>query len=322
MKQFLLLGLLPLAAIAAPKAPATNNLETGRAAIKSMAGCYLVDFSYTETHSLKDGYVRKSDVYDVNKDKSVKEWIYVDEITPQRLRVQHTLFMTGLDGKVNKDTIMKHTGDEWQFNAPFQYDFVGPVHWEPNTEATRNLWTRRITNLDDGLRYSCSAAWSNETPATWGCDSYAPIPGRETRDMQRKDYNTLQRNSTVIAYGNSFLERQINIKTIDKDGVKTPLAREEGKNWWVRLPDSDCADAAAYAKQHKPFWDLTREVWDEVLDGRGSFREQGYKPNAATRYIGFLSLEQDYLGKDLSVASIRNAAKEAFRKVIEEFRVR
>jgi hypothetical protein len=319
MKLFVLLGLLSSVANAAP---ATNNLETGRAAIKSMAGCYLVDFSYTETHSLKEGYVRRPEVYDVNRDKSVKEWIYIDEITPSRLRVQHTLFMAGLDGKVDTRTIMKHTGDEWQFDAPFQYDFVGPVHWEPNSEAPRGLWTRRITNLDDGLRYSCSAAWSNEKYPTWGCDSYAPIPGRETRDMGRKDYNTLQRNTKVIAYGHSFLERQLNVKTIDKDGVKTPLAREEGKNWWIRLPDSECADAAAYAKEHKPFWDLTREVWDEVLNGQGSFREQPYKPNAPTRYIGFLTLEQDYLGKDLANASVRNEAKDAFRKIIEQFRVR
>ena len=316
-----LLALFALS-LAAPGAFASDNLELGRKAIQSMAGCYLVDFSYTETHSLKDGYQRDSRVYDANRDKTVKEWIYVDEITPTRYRVQHTLFLTGLDGKVNTDTLMKHTGDEWEFNAPYQYDFVGPGQWEPNSEATRGLWTRRITNLDDGLRYSCSAAWTNEHYPTWGCDSYAPIPGRETRDMGRKDYNTLQRNTKVVAYGHSFLERQINIKTIDKDGARTPLAREEGKNWWVRLPDSDCAEAKQYTDQRKAFWRLNREVWDEFFDGKGTWREQGFKPGAPSRYHGFLTLEDKYLSQDLKIESVRNSAKQELRELIEKFRIR
>jgi hypothetical protein len=52
-----------------------RQLERGREALQSLAGCYLVDYSYVETESLKPGYVRDSRVYDVNRDKSVKEWI-------------------------------------------------------------------------------------------------------------------------------------------------------------------------------------------------------------------------------------------------------
>ena len=73
-----------------------SQLARGKAAIKSMAGCYLVDYSYTETEGLKSGYQRDKRVYDVNKNKSVKEWIYAEEIGENRIRLQHVLFATKL----------------------------------------------------------------------------------------------------------------------------------------------------------------------------------------------------------------------------------
>src|SRR5262245_43271601 len=45
------------------------QLDRGLAAIRSMTGCYLVDYSYVETASLAPGYVRDARVYDVNRDK-------------------------------------------------------------------------------------------------------------------------------------------------------------------------------------------------------------------------------------------------------------
>lgn len=316
MKLFLLALLGPLAAQAN-----TSDLDRGQAAIRSMAGCYLVDFSYTETESLKEGYQRDSRVYDVNKEKSIKEWITVEQDSPTRLRVQHVLFATGLDGKVVEGTVMKHTGDEWEFNAPFRYEFTGPNRWEPASD-TAGLWTRRITNLDDGLRYSCAGAWSEETFPTWGCSNYAPIPGRETRDMGRKDYNTLERSTKLVAYGHSWLERQENTKVIDENGARTPLAKELGKNWYVRLPDSDCAAAQEFAAPRKDFWSLTREAWHEAFASRETFTEQPTRPGTPSRYIKFLELEYLYQNQNLRDGAIRAEAKKALLDLIESFRVR
>src|SRR5918994_1843161 len=75
----------------------------------------------------------------------------------------------------------------------------------------------------------------------WSCANYAPIPGRETRDMGRADYNALERSTRIVAYGDSWLERQDNLKIADGASGRAPLARETGKNWYVRLPDSQCA---------------------------------------------------------------------------------
>ena len=48
-----------------------------------------------------------------------------------------------------------------------------------------------------------------------------------------------------VAYGTSWLERQDNVKVIDRNGApRENLARETGKNWYVRLPDGDCQAGA------------------------------------------------------------------------------
>ena len=57
-----------------------TSWRAGRKAIQSMTGCYLVDYSFVETESLRPGYVRDPRVYDVNRDKSVKEWISAEPL--------------------------------------------------------------------------------------------------------------------------------------------------------------------------------------------------------------------------------------------------
>ena len=178
-----------------------SQLELGRKAIEGRTGCYLVDYSFVETDAIKPGYVRDTRVYDVNKEKSIKEWIYTDDISPTRIRLQHILFGTDLSGKLMDDSLLKHTGEDWEFNASFLYDYTGHATWQvKRLDATPNLWTRRVTSLDDGLRYQCAAAWKTETAyADWSCSGLAPIPGRETRDRSART----TRCSTVPAASSS-----------------------------------------------------------------------------------------------------------------------
>ena len=65
-----------------------DALGGGLQAVRSMAGCYLVDYSYVEVQDLKPGYVRDPRVYDVNRDKSAKEWITAETLSPTRVRLQ------------------------------------------------------------------------------------------------------------------------------------------------------------------------------------------------------------------------------------------
>ena len=75
---------------------AGDALDRGRRAVQGMAGCYLVDYSYVEVESLKAGYARDARVYDVNRDKSAKEWITAESLSPHRIRLQRVLFLTDL----------------------------------------------------------------------------------------------------------------------------------------------------------------------------------------------------------------------------------
>jgi len=310
--------LLPAAA-SANQAAASANQAAAEAAIRGLTGCYLVDYNYTETTSLKEGYTPDPRVYDVNDDKSIKEWIYAIDLGPGKIRLQHILFGTDLAGNLIEGSELRHQAEDWEYNAPFLYDFVSPLNWavKPLGDSS-DRWTRKITNLDDGLRYQCAAPWNTSGAyAEWSCENFAPIPGRETRDMARKDYNTLQRLTRILAYGNSWLERQDNTKIIYADGVKTPLVKEAGKNWYVRLPDSECAPALAFMEPRQAFWTLLQQTWDEVFTGDRAFVE---KASTTPRFARMMAIEEQFRGRDLNNRSVRESARQAILALIQEYR--
>lgn len=314
-------GLATLALAARGASADDAQLQRGLGALSSMAGCFLVDYSYIETEAIKPGYVRDARVYDVNRDKSVKEWIYTEQVSPTRVRLQRILFATNLAGALRPGSELRHQTEDWEFGAPFSYDFVAPSTWQVrDLSATRDLWMRRVTNLDDGLRYQCAARWRTDTGyPEWTCANYAPVPGRETRDMGRKDYQTLDRTTRIVAYGQSWLERQDNVKTIHQDGARSPLVRETGKNWYVRLPDAECAAGQAFAQPRQAFWGLLRETWDGVLTGKAPFVEvmpAGQPP----RFVKMFEVEAGYLGKDMTDPVEREAARQRILEVIQRYR--
>jgi hypothetical protein len=290
-----------------------------------MAGCYLVDYSYVEVEAIKPGYQRDPRVYDVNRDKSAKEWIAAEVLTPTRLRLNRILFLSDLAGTVREEATIRHQSEDWEYSAPFLYDFVAPLHWQVrDLRATPGLWTRRVTNLDDGLRYQCAARWSEDRAyPEWSCANYAPIPGRETRDMQRSDYQTLDRKTRIVLYGiaqgGSWLERQDNVKVIHGDAGRTPLVRELGRNWYVRLPDAECAGARAFADRRRAYWALLRETWDSVLDGSRPFVERA-PAGQPPRFVKMFAVEEDAITRDLFDPATREAVRRRILDVIEEYR--
>jgi hypothetical protein len=274
--------LLPIFAIIGIvlSANAQETFDQEKKAIEAMAGCFHVDYNFTEVESLQPDYKIDDRVYDVNKNKTVNEWIYPIHVSPTHVRLQHVLFSTDENGKIEagedgKPFYMRHQAEDWEYQPDYLYDFTSPAHWSPVAlDAGSGKWVRKITNLDDGPRYHCAAAWdmSKKYPE-WTCDNYAPIPGREFRDMKRKDYQGLKRSTRLIQYGNHWLERQNNIKVIHTPDVKKDIARESGKSWYLRVNQDECEGAKAWADERTAFWEVSRKVWMNVLDGEQDFVE-------------------------------------------------
>ena len=164
--------------------------------------------------------------------------------------------------------------------------------------------------------------WTGDTAyPEWTCSNYAPIPGRETRDMGRADYQALDRTTRIIAYGTSWLERQDNVKTIHRDGGRVPLGQRDGQELVcavagcrVRAPPRP---SRARARRSGP---SLRETWDGVLTGRTPFVET-VPPGQPPRFVKMYEVEHDYLGRDLADPvdpSARRAS--ASSKVIEAYR--
>ena len=139
--------------------------------------------------------------------------------------------------------------------------------------------------------------------------------------MQRKDYDTLERTTRIVAYGSSWLERQDNVKTVHGEVGRAQLAREVGKSWYVRLPDAECEPARAFALPRQAFWDILRETWDAVLDGTAPFVER-VPAGAPPRFARMLAIEQDYIGRDLSKPALKAPARSRIIEVIEAYRAR
>lgn len=326
-KSLLAAVALSLAACASqphtPETLAPNDAgprELGLKAIHKMAGCYVVDYSYAETEALKRGYQVDKRIYDVNKDKAVKEWIYAEEVSPNRVRLQHVMFFADAQGKLVDGSQLKHHAEDWEYAAPHWYDFEGPNAWTAKPlDPQGQTWLRRITNLDDGLRYQCAAAWTGGANPEWKCDNYAPIPGRETRDMKRKDYQTLARSTRVIVYGDSWLERQDNVKTIHEGKRRTPLAKELGKNWYVRVPDHECADIRAWMAPRRAFWTLMRETWDQELNGQAPVFE-AIPAGQPPRFVKMGEIEEKYYKEDLKNPDVREKARAEMLQVIANYK--
>src|SRR5437016_12827699 len=109
---------------------AGDALDRGLRAVQSMAGCYLVDYSYVEVESLKRGYQRDARVYDFNRDKSAKEWITAEVLSPHRIRLHRLLSLADLGAAIREGILITHQSADWDYAATFLYEFVAPRSWQ------------------------------------------------------------------------------------------------------------------------------------------------------------------------------------------------
>lgn len=305
--------------LAAPVSLAAPSLDT----VKNMTGCFLVDYSYSEHKVLDPEYILDSRVYDSNR-FAVKELIKNVSEDSSQVRLQHFMQADSHSGETL--FMMRHHAETWKKSPEYRYKYVGRFEgndrWEvEELEANEDTWLRSINFLDDGLRYQCLGSWESDHKfSRFNCNSYSPIPGRESRDMGRKDYNTLDRSAELTIYPSSWLERQKNTKIQFIDGQRTPLVEELGKVWSVRLPDSECSDVAAWADERQAFWNVLAQVWDEIYAEKMDFHEIKIVDDSS-RSRKIAAIQEQYYKAIAKDPTIVETVKNALRDAINSHRI-
>jgi len=225
-------------------------------AVKSLCGCFEVDFKYAETFAADTAYK-----FHPRYNASGLEWVVAEESNPTKFVLQHLLL-------VSDSMVIKHWREDWEFEKNDWLIFNHDATWKQvtgNRENTKGQWTQTVWEVDDAPRYQGSGNWiSANGKYYWENTADAPLPRREY--TKRKDYNVMQRTNRIVVTDNGWVHEQDNKKIIRKDGAAdTYLAEEKGYNIYKRTDDSKCKVAAAYWEKHKQFWVAVRQAWQEIL---------------------------------------------------------
>ncbi|MDD9952346.1 MAG: hypothetical protein OXT67_12355 [Zetaproteobacteria bacterium] len=265
--------------------------------IAAMTGCYQVEYSYTEVESLREGYPLDPRVYDATQRRNIYEWNQPVFVAMDQVEFQRVLVVELPDDE--EFHIIKHHGEVWKRKPDYLYHYQAQDTWAPAAlETPPDLWLRRVLSLDDGIRYDSMGAWQTTAQGTeWrGSASLSPIPGRESRDMGRSDYQFLYRTTRLLVQPWGFLERQNNIKQFLGEEAQSlvPLAREKGRIYNIRLSEHStpaCYLGKQWASARLPYWRLSRKVWNEVLNGVDTLKIRSKAVDGTPRFAEMWQLE-------------------------------
>src|SRR5687768_3797511 len=129
------------------------KFEQDRNAIRSLAGCYKVNFQFAETFPTNKSYEARKPYF-----SGGLEWIGIIEETPEKIVLQHLLI-------VGDSMIIKHWREDWiyQNTAVRQYD--KDFTWKTTVLPASNVrgqWTQKVFQVDDGPRYEASGTWFHD----------------------------------------------------------------------------------------------------------------------------------------------------------------
>lgn len=224
---------------------------TPQEAIKSQEGCYEVTFQYEETEALAEGYKLKKP-----KKSTVIEWVVVEEDTPDRISLQHVL--------VSGPAMIKHWRQVWTYEATVLWHYQGNNTWSKKQytkEEVQGQWAQQVYNVDDALRYECTAEWSNtEEDNSWTCQTGAPLPRREKK---RKDYTLLERTNIHRIVDNGWVHEQHNTKVKIDGDTKQNISREKGYNTYVKIEDEQCQKAINWWPKRRATWTVIQRAWSD-----------------------------------------------------------
>ena len=226
-------------------------------AIKSMCGCFEIDFNFSETFTY--GNSKKSDNY-YSKALEWAQLVYEDN---NKISIQHLLIV----GSKRFPTVIKHWRQDWIYENLDLYLFNLNNSWDykkMSKNDVRKQWTQKVFQVDDSPRYEGSATWVHvDGKSFWENITPAPLPRREY--TKRSDYNMTKRGNRheITEYG--WLHDQDNEKiNIDMNNIHNLVALEKGINKYKRVDDIECIVAKNWWIDNKEKWSLVRKKWDQI----------------------------------------------------------
>jgi hypothetical protein len=255
MKKILFLFVAALLVIGA-----NAQAKKEKDAIKSLCGCFDVDFMYAETFSPNSAYTFKKP-YDAHG----LEWVFPIETGDNKIVLQHLLV-------INDTVIVKHWREDWEYEKKDWLVFNHDASWKhvTKTEGVKGEWTQTVWETDDGPRYQGSSKWiQNDNKYYWQNTADAPLPRREY--TSRKDYNVLQRGNRIIITDTGWVHEQDNNKIVRVDGKSDQsLAQEKGFNIYHKTKENNCDPAKKWWVKNEAFWKTVRSSWEDVLKDKNT----------------------------------------------------
>lgn len=250
-KYFMFLTLFVMTHIAIAQTKKQQDI----AAIKSMCGCYDIDFNFAETFAPEKDYE-----YHDNYRSGGLEYAFVVEETEDKVVLQHLLV-------IGDTMIVKHWRQDWLYEHGQLYTYDKNNTWaytELSDDAVAGKWTQKVYQVDDSPRYEGTATWVHvDDRHYWESTADAPLPRREF--SKRSDYNVLTRRNRHEITADGWVHEQDNDKIVREDGEDVLIAREKGWNTYTKVADDKCAVAATWWENNQAFWADVRAVWDELF---------------------------------------------------------
>lgn len=224
--------------------------------IKSLCGCYDIDFKYAEifptdtSYKIRKPYVAKG-----------TEWVEMIEEKPGKYVMQHLLV-------INDSTIIKHWREDWLYENTNLLTFNKSGNWKKNIlpkTTVNGQWTQTVWEVDDAPRYQGTASWIHiDGKSFWQNNTDAPLPRREY--SVRSDYNVLNRTNTISISKDGWVHEQDNQKVVRNDNeADKVLVQEKGYNIYHRIADEKCIGAKRWWQANKQKWIVVRKHWDEKI---------------------------------------------------------
>lgn len=238
---------------------AQNKKEQDINAIKTMCGCYEVNFAFAETFSpTKDYKVHKP------HQSGGLEWVELVENTNNKIVLQHLLITEDSTGK--KD-IVKHWRQDWLYENTDLYIFDKDNTWKYTKipkKQVKGQWTQKVFQVDDSPRYEGTATWVHfDNRHFWENTTDSPLPRREF--TTRSDYNILKRRNRQEITNYGWIHEQDNDKIQRIQEGDKLIAQEKGLNTYKKVDNSRCELAQKYWQDKKVFWEQVRKEWDAIF---------------------------------------------------------